>query len=242
MSYKDLIYTALPPWLQAGSGKPWAYGMGEHQDQLLTDMKTAVKARFPTYAAAAGDKLALSRLGTDRALPRYPGESDAQYGDRLLMAWEIHEKEGVEQSILTDLEGAGFGDITLMEYRDWPAAASPANAHESPDGILDALGNPWWSRFWIYIGSYNGASIPSGAVMGTGVMGTDVMGVSLDIGTLNSVKQSGISHKPAHTLFCQVGWLLDGTTAASIMGMAVMGASTMGPGAGDGVNYQAVYQ
>lgn len=241
MSYKQYFSDILPgQWPRGTTGKMWTDGFAHHMDDMLSDAKDGMKARYPTIAGSAGDDTALAHIGTDRRLRRYPGETDAQYGGRLQQAWAVHRKSGTEQAILTDLVGVGFGDITVMEYRDWPDHPTIANAHESPGDDLDSLGNPWWSRFWVYIGSYNGSDIPSGAVMGVGVMGTAVMGVALSTGIVDSVPSIGRQWKTAHDLFVEVGWLLDGTTTASIMGMAIMGTSTMGPGAGLGVNYQLV--
>lgn len=239
MSYKQYFHEIMHSSLQGTTGKQWTDGFAHHMDDMLSDVKDAVQTGFPTAAAAAGDDTALARTGDDRRLRRYPNESDTQYGARLQQAWAVHGKSGTEQSILTDLIGVGFDDITVMEYIDWPDHPTVANAHESPDGYFDVLGNPWWSRFWIYVGSYNGSDIPSGAVMGAGVMDTDVMGVALSTGIVNTVPSIGCQWKPAHDLFVKVGWLTDGMPIGSIMGIAVMGTAVLyaGPGA---CNYQLV--
>jgi hypothetical protein len=239
-----------PPWLQGPYGLSWNAGIGAGLDGLLADAKAAVKARMPLEAAGNADDEALAQLGDDSRLPRYPAETAEQYGARLQARWQTYDRAGAAPRasdgtgcpILDDLAGLGFGDITLMEYQDWPAWSGDPEVHESPDGWYDTAGAPWWSRFWIYIGSYQGVSIPAGVLMGTGVMGAGIMGTALPSDVISSAVASGLTWKPAHVLWASIGWLLTGTTTASLMGLAVMGSSVMGPGSGSGIAYQTIME
>lgn len=248
MSYSDRMREMSPPPLQ--SDPRFVQGLGTGLDRLLSNFKDAIKARFPTYAAANGDAYALANIGADSSMPRYPSETDAQYGARLQQRWLLYARAGAAASptdpatypnpIVHEFEGLGFGDITIMEYIDWPDYSAVPNAHESPLPILDSVGTPYFSQFSIWIGSYNGSPIPDGAVMGTGVMGTDQMGVSLSLAVINSAVAAALQWKPAHALLTSFYWLLSGTTISAVMGVALMGTSTMGPGIGSGVVEQQI--
>ena len=114
-----------PTPLQGPYGASWSNGVGATLDELFADYKDAIKARFPTLAAANNDSYALALLGTDSALPRYPGESLTDYGARLQARWQAYDRsgaaarlDGTGSDIYDDLVGLGFGDITIVEYRD----------------------------------------------------------------------------------------------------------------------------
>lgn len=239
-TFKTYFYEGMPDSMTGTNWRKWALGFANHLDDIRDETKASLKAKYPTEAVAQSDTTALGLIGDDRQIERYFGETDAQYGARLRTAWDLYTKAGTETSITDDLEGRGFGDLTVREYIDW--ADLGGGEHESPGTNLDVNGDPWWSRFWLYIGEYGGADIPSGGLMGAAVMGTGVMGVALNTALISGVVRTLLQWKPAHALAVEIGWLLDGTTTASIMGIAIMGTSTLGPGAGTGVNYQTVMQ
>lgn len=224
-----------PPWLQGDYGGAWQAGLGDGLDTILNRIKDSVRLRMPQTAAGAGDAYALALIGEDSSLSRYPSETDSQYGDRLQRRWQTYDRaggaarsDGSGNPILEDLVGLGFGDITIIEYRDWPANGAIPNAHNSPLPILDSLGNPWWSRFWVAIGSYNGAAIPSGAVWGSGTWGVGVWGFSLDPEALIGAVRSCLQWKPAHVLCEGLIILTDGTPVTSIWGLGTWGTSVWG--------------
>lgn len=244
-----------PPWLQTGYGKSFVEGLGDGLDELLSDHKDAIKGRFPTYAAGNSDNYALALIGDDSSLPRYPSETDVEYGDRLQARWERYERAGAAERldgsgcpIVEDAEGIGFGGVVLMEYRDWPADAVDPNVHHSPGqwydqaGILgimilgfDVLGSPWWSRFWLYVESFGGADIPSGGVMGVGVLGTMVLGADVDTEAVSGVVRSVLTWKPAHIRCESLIVLTDGTPIESVLGVGLLGTMVLGAaGAGPG--------
>lgn len=237
MPYSDRMRQMATPPLQADPR--FLQGIGTGLDTLLARFKDAIKARFPTYAAANNDEYALANIGSDSSLPRYPSETNAQYGARLQRKWEVYERAGAAASptdpdaypnpIIQQLEGLGFSDIVLMEYTDWPADAGDPNVHHSPGDWYDSTGTtPWWSRFWIYIGKYNGANIPEGGVLGVGLLGTMYLGFELPAAVINSAVAATIQWKPAHALCPYIAFLTEGTPMDSVLGYGVLGSFTLG--------------
>lgn len=245
MSYRDYMRRLLPAPLQGTWGSGFARGAAQHLDDLATNLKAGAKRGMPAVTGAEGDDTSLGYLGTERGMPRYPAETSVQYGARLRQAWSYYARAGAApvddtDGMLAELAGLGFGGVTLMEYIDWDLVPASSVLHQSPDGWTDANGDPWWSRFWLFISEWDGVDIPGGAVMGTGVMGTAVMGTTLDLDLLNSTVAAICRLKPAHALAVSITWVLDGTPLSSVMGFAVMGTAVMGIGAGSGLAVQPI--
>lgn len=253
--YSDRMREMSPPPLQ--SDPRFVQGIGTGLDRLLSNFKDAIKARFPTYAADNADAYALANIGADSSMPRYPSETDAQYGARLQARWLLYARAGAAASptdpttypnpIVHELEGLGFGDVTIMEYIDWPADATNPQVHHSPEpwydmgGVLGVmilgegvLGSPWWSRFWVYVGSYNGATIPVGGTLGVGVLGTMYLGFELPSGVISSAVAAILQWKPAHALCPYLAVLVGGTPIDSVLGIGVLGTMVLGVGGGSG--------
>jgi hypothetical protein len=236
-----------PPPIQADPR--FVQGVGVTLDALLSSYKDAIKARFPTYAAANADDYALANIGFDSSLPRYPSETDVQYGARLQQRWVFYERAGAAESptdpdtyfnpIVRELEGLGFGDVSLIEYVDWPADGSNPNVHHSPGSWYDSTGTtPWWSRFWVYVGQYDGSDIPGGFVWGTGTWGSGVWGFDLPADVVSSAVAAVLKWKPAHALCPYLAFLTDGTPMGSVWGSGTWGTFTWGAtGALPGVSF-----
>lgn len=236
-SYKQFAVDISPPFLQGSNGQKWLRGFNEHLDNLLDDTKSSVKARFPDEAADAGDTLALGVIGSDSRIPRYLAETDAGYADRLKGRFTYHGSSGVEQGLLDDLAGLGFTDITLMEYKDFPADSGDPNVHHSPGNWYDSTGTtPWWSRFWLFIGAYDGDPIPAGGVLGTGILGTMVLGFDLPSDVVEMVVDAVMRRKPAHAQFASISFMTEGTPVSSVLGIGTLGTMVLGAsGSGPGV-------
>lgn len=236
-SYKQYAVDLSPTFLQGSNGQKWLRGFNEHLDNLLDDTKASVKTRFPDSAADAGDTLALGMIGSDSRIPRYLAETDAGYADRLKGRFTYHRASGVEQGLLDDLTGLGFSDITLMEYKDFPADGSNPAVHHSPGNWYDSTGvTPWWSRFWLYIGQYDGASIPEGDVLGTGILGTMTLGFDLPEDVVAMAINVVMRRKPAHAQFASLCLMTEGTPVDSVLGIGTLGTMALGAsGTGPGV-------
>lgn len=254
--YQSRMRYSSPTWLQDDTGNAWNDGVGAGLDELFSDYKDGIRARFPTYAAANADSYALACFGSDSSLPRYPAETDTEYGVRLQARWQTYARSGAAEKadgtgcpIKDALEGMGFGDVVIMEYLDWPADADNPQVHHSPPpiydngGVLgimvlgeDLLGSPWWSRFWVFVGTYNGAPIPSGGVLGTGVLGEMILGFDLPSDVVASARTACLQWKPAYVQCAYLAFLTDGTTTDSVLGIGVLGEMVLGAtGSGTGV-------
>jgi hypothetical protein len=122
---------------------------------------------------------------------------------------------------LEDLEGVGFGGITLREYHDWPELT--AYRYDSPPPVEDVYGDPWWSRVWIYIEEYQGVVIPEGSTLdGLDTLDEDFyLDVTLDQLAVTSAVRSTQTWAPAHVI-CNLVYLPDGVTAADILGIGFL--------------------
>lgn len=235
-SYKQYAVDLCPPFLQGTNGQKWLRGFNNHIDGMLDDTKAGVKARFPDEAAAQNDTLALGAIGSDSRLQRYAAETDDGYAARLKARFEYHRKSGTKQAVIDELEGLGYGAVTVMSYIDWPADGTVANLHHSPGSWYDSTGvTPWWSRSWVFIGEYDGDPIPSGGVLGTGVLGTMILGAELPEGGLDMAISAIRQRKPAHALLASITFLTDDTPIESVLGYGVLGSMVLGAaGTGSG--------
>jgi hypothetical protein len=117
MAYSNWIPQGLvPPWMRAAWWAKYWQGIGLVFDLLVTTVKWAVKARFPSTAYAASDSL--NQIGGDRLLPRASSgagaESDASFAARLFNAWGIWLWSGTAYGTLTALATAGYPTAILM--------------------------------------------------------------------------------------------------------------------------------
>ena len=238
MSYKAFFRSKLTPPLQGPYGTGWANGIMQFVDDAGVDLRAAGKRGMPSVTGAEGDDLALAYLGTERGMPRYPSETSAEYGERLRQAWTLYERSGGYRAgvgaIETELEGLGWGGVEVVEYIDWPETGPPPNAHASPLPIVDANGDPWWSRFWVYADSYDGADIVSAPPWGTFVWGTDPWGTDVGSDAIASAIRAILKRKPAHALAVSLVLLLDGSTMADVWGSGLWGTMTWGSAGGAG--------
>jgi hypothetical protein len=228
-----------PTPLQGAYGTSWSAGVGDQLDGVLQDYKDAIKCRFPTYAGANSDSYSLALIGSDSSLPRYPSETDSAYGARLQARWQAYARAGAAPippdetgcNILTDAISLGFDTPVLMEYIDFPSDPGDPNVHHSPGGYYDSLGNPWWSRFWLFLDSYDGSPITTGGVWSVGVWGTAVWGFSLPVGTIEAVISSALTWKPAQTLLASI-FVIAGGSVVNVWGIGAWGTAVWGASSG----------
>lgn len=72
--------------------------------------------------------------GQETQLPRYPGETAAQYLTRLAGVWDTWQLAGGPEIIVTQLALAGWPGAQLYTSFEWPGAP--------PTG--------YWSQFWLF--------------------------------------------------------------------------------------------
>lgn len=223
-----MLALVCPAWMQGEYGLSWSAGVGDVLDVIFDGTKDAIKLRMPLQAAAAGDDQALALIGQDSSLPRYPAEARAEYGLRLQARWSRYDRAGAAPRvdgtgcpILEDLEGIGFGGITLMEYHDWPELWD--FRYDSPPPVEYDSGNASWSRVWIYIEQYDGNTIPLGSVLD----GSDTLdgNFSLDYTLPESAQLSASlaaqTWKPAH-ITVYLTYLTAGIVVSDILGIGIL--------------------
>jgi hypothetical protein len=93
----------------------------------------ALTAPWPLEPDVTADKLAL--VGEERGMPRYPIETDDQYAQRLVGAWDAWKQAGNEAAIIAQLQAFGLSNIEIKTNADWNWDNDPTN----------------WSRFWVVI-------------------------------------------------------------------------------------------
>lgn len=104
--------------------------LGITGDTAEEGMSEGVKMPWLLEPTSPPDALPL--IGSERRMPRYPGETDAQYRARLYGAWDTYQFGGDENTILGQLALAGFPGAEIFD---------PGNATFSPPS--------YWSHFII---------------------------------------------------------------------------------------------
>ena len=95
--YKDTIVQSAPSWLRGTVGSAILRSVGFNLDLLLIAAKNAVKQRFIEHASDD----ALSFLGSDSSITRYPSDSVTAFKDRIRNAWNTWVYAGIESTILS---------------------------------------------------------------------------------------------------------------------------------------------
>lgn len=131
-SYRDYLVQLAPPFLRGPNGTAYLEAHGEQIDEVLSDVKTAVKQRMPTECEAD----ALPYIGSERQIDRGPNDTDETYAERLRRAWERWAIAGSPTGILLALYDQGYtptnGAPTLVQQNGL------AHRLESPDTAVPA--------------------------------------------------------------------------------------------------------
>ncbi len=112
--YEEWQPQQCPPQLQRGGLGAFEATSGKLKDQIVDRLQEATTADFPDLAAAD----ALLTIGEERGLPRVAGETDANYRERLRLAWDTWAQAGTVPGMLGTLARAGFphaGNMYLIE-------------------------------------------------------------------------------------------------------------------------------
>lgn len=163
----------------------------------------------------------LTAIGDEYSLPKYPRETNSEYELRLERAWEDWPTAGHEDTILGQLEAAGFPGAEIYYATDWPLTGLP----------------DWWSQFWIFFPAGTHTVTGAGPVVGGFTVGdgssVGVVGLSLqDIAAIRAIIKK---FKPAHYICSGVvfeisGWTVGTGHLAGEVGL-VVGGSTVTVGA-----------
>jgi hypothetical protein len=117
MSYREWQKRLASAWLQQGTGGRFLEGLGEAKDGLAEAVRQAVLARMTQRAPED----ALSLIGEERLLPRFPGEFVEAYRTRLLAAWEFWRQAGTLPGLVYWLRAAGYDAHIWELYRYNPS-------------------------------------------------------------------------------------------------------------------------
>lgn len=143
MSYRDDAKTAVPtPWYENHSTQGLTGEIGGLHDEAIDLDKAAVKMRWTAGARMAavssevgarvipmaGDVERLRRIGAGYALPRYDGESEAQYQARLDEAFPAYELMATAAGIVKEIRAFGVVDVEIAE--EWMATGIEGKPYE----------------------------------------------------------------------------------------------------------------
>lgn len=214
-------------------GQPAAYleAIGSEADSELVLRRETTRARFPpsthyrAHAARIGSLPAsqdspngqserLRLIGRTRDVERYPGETDANYCERLAIAFSTHRKAGTPNAIIDQLHAFGFVDVIVFEEYAGGFYAEPTDEYG-------------W-RFVVVVGPNFGSVAWSGAIVGTAVVGTDTVGLGTGTATqLKAIKLLIIKWKQAFAIPLRFVIVFGD---APIVGLAIVGGAIVGGG------------
>jgi len=121
-----------PIFLLGDVGTRLTGGLALLFDALADAATYAVQARYMLSAEFPRD--AVPRIGKERMLPRYPGEGEQAYYERVYDAWRIWESAGTDDALVEQFLALGF-TATIKTVEDW-------NWDNRPED---------WSRFWVVL-------------------------------------------------------------------------------------------
>lgn len=171
------LKTLFPGWMQGALGGGLALALGHMKDAFAQTARQAVKARFPLLAPAD----ALPSIGADRMLERMPPESEADYRQRLVDAWDAWAKGGTPEGITDAIDLTGL--CTSAVYNTFQIDLGPGS----------------WARFVVVL---SGHSWSSDGVWGDpppwgdgGTWGTTALASEVDL-----IRRQVAKWKGAHAL------------------------------------------
>lgn len=185
-TFREFVISLVPPYGQDTPDSKWGdalYGIsvGLMADFIAEGMAQALHASW--LHSSEHPISALPLQGSERAMPKYPSESNSAYRARLLGAWDAWEFAGNEDSIEGQFAAAGF--VGAEVYVPKRAHAITGTIHG--DWLRPPLNYP--SHFWVFFpeGSHSfgpphtvgqtGLVVGGGWVVGTNASYEDVLTV-----------------------------------------------------------------
>lgn len=178
-TFRQWVAEFLPTSLRDEVGERFAMALALVPDSITEILIEAVFARALYSAEFPADALRL--VGSERMMPRYRNESDAQYLGRLRGAWVAWEYAGTRQAIESQLAAAGY-TAYVRENHQWDWDGDSAN----------------WPRFWVVITGHPWERwhYGDGHVWGQTGLTWGSTATSSEITTLRQLEQQW---KPGHT-------------------------------------------
>lgn len=153
-SYEEYQPLRAPPWLQDDEGNAWERQFGRSKDELETQLREGVTARFPRFAVELGADDALDATGSERNLPRGPFETSAEYAERLILAWDAWALAGSHGALLRALKVLGFAPAMIVQDNGLYSFLDGDDVAQFGDlGVSVRRGRPDWrfddrDTFW----------------------------------------------------------------------------------------------
>lgn len=158
LSFRQVMLDRLPPWLSRhkGTAERYFYAMAIVLDAIGEALVAGVKARFPGYYTFES----LPYIGRDRMMPRYLGETDAQYAERLRGWLDYHRQRGLPVPMLQELRRLLLSEETPpATVRARLVYRSGAWFEMAADGTITTGTGAWdwdpypeqWSRAWLIL-------------------------------------------------------------------------------------------
>lgn len=99
--FRDQFYSIpVPPWLRTGNGEKYLYVLERMRDCLCEKAFQAMTIRLP----GVGDPSNIPFLAFDRNLVQGPAETDEQFIERLIGAFEAWAEAGAARAVLEQLQ------------------------------------------------------------------------------------------------------------------------------------------
>lgn len=188
MSFRDLVPTISPPWLQRHYGERLLYAVTLQVDAIAEAAREGVRARAPGSDQQPRD--ALVQIGRDRVIVRGKYESDPVYSTRLQRAFDSWARgaslEGLMrqlQALLLDYDTPVRGITWWAQWARIPSWDAPIEYEWGYQGAWhwgwtyylpgEGTNNYWdWGHAFVVLypaaGQWQPATLGSGLMLGSG--------------------------------------------------------------------------
>lgn len=148
MSFRDLVQSIAPPWLQRQYGERMLYALTLQVDAIAEAAREGVRARAPGSDQQPPD--ALIQIGRDRLIVRGKYESDAIYATRLQRAFDSWARGASLEGLMRSLQALMLDDDTQVRGITWWGLWARIANWGAP--ITYEHGIQWaWSWGWTYV-------------------------------------------------------------------------------------------
>ena len=183
-TFRDYLQSIAPPWFKGYWGERLWGMVGLYSDLIAEGCSQAIKAHLLRMDTSPPDALPL--IGSERSMPRYPGETDLQYRGRLWEAWEAYTTGGTEAAITGQLAKYGLSNTRCIAQHDGWCFENPPNATE-------------WSRFVVVIEQAHPWTAPIDYGLGYIYGSALTYGSTATPDDVATVKGITLKWKPAHS-------------------------------------------
>ena len=174
MSFVEAYQKLAPRWLTEGDGGLVLASIALMADDFAARARTALLARFPSYAP---DDAALAALGRDRRIVRGINEPAAAYAARLSRAFGDLQTRGNAYALMEQIRAFLQVDVLIrtvdVNGTYYEIAADGTRTANSATGLWNwdspPAGDPRWARFWVII-------YPTGGTLPWAFRGTATFG------------------------------------------------------------------